>query len=66
MAFMDAGKPQYSHVSDSKNLSVQTELQIVKIMRFGIRMLQSGIKIFVGFIGLIISEMLHPGTFGKK
>ncbi len=60
MAFMDAGKPQYT--TDSNNMSVKTELQIVKSMRLVLRGIEFLIKTFFGFIKTIIKEVTHPGS----
>lgn len=62
---MDAGKPQYSQVTDNRNMSVKTEHEIVKAGRLIIRGFEFVIKVFFGFIKTMISEVLHPGSSSK-
>ena len=57
---IESGRPQYS--TDSKNMSVQTELQLVKASRFGLNGITFLIKVLFGFIKTIITEVTHPGS----
>ncbi len=60
---MEATKPQYT--TDTQNMSVKTELQIVKSMRLLIRGVEFLIKTFFGFIKTMIKEVTHPGSTYK-
>lgn len=65
MTFMEAGKPKYSQITDSRNLSVKTELQIVKAFRLLIRGIELFIRLIINFIKTVISEIAHPGSTSR-
>ncbi len=62
---MDAGKPQYSQMTDSKSMSVKTELQIVKAGRLIIHGIEYLFKLLFGFIKTMIKEILSPGSSSR-